>query len=390
MLTETEKQKLDRCIGKPVTEIETPALLVDLDIMERNMDKMMEFLSQGTVGVRPHAKTHKTAPIARMQVEKGAIGITCATVGEAEVLVDGGIKDILITNRVVSENKIERAAILAKKADVKVAVDCKENLADISRLAVSHGVTIGIILEADTHHGRAGVRTTEEAISLAKLASELPGVAYRGIMGYEGHCVFIHSLEERRKVSMESYDRLFEYKRALSNAGFEPEIVSSSGTGTYLIAGRYEGITDIQPGSYIFMDASYADIEGVDFEQSLTVLSAIVSHPEQGVYICDAGIKSMSEEFGPVMALPSYRLKVKGMSEEYITLLANDSKAEIQPYLSAIDRMYGQVQQFGLGSKIHLVPSHCCTTVNLHDVIYATRNGKVQNVWRVAGRGRFA
>jgi D-serine deaminase-like pyridoxal phosphate-dependent protein len=391
VLTETEKQKLDKCIGKTVDEIETPALLVDLDIMERNMDKIMEFLSQGTVGLRPHAKTHKTAPIARMQIEKGAVGITCATVGEAEVLVDGGIKDVLITNRVVSKNKIERAAILAKKADLIVAIDCEENLADISSLAVPHGVKIGIIVEVDTNNGRAGVRTIEEAISLAKLASELPGVAYRGIMGYEGHCVFIPSLEERRKVSVQSYDRLFEYKRALSDAGFEPEIVSSSGTGTYPIAGRHEGITDIQPGSYIFMDARYADIEGVDFEQSLTVLSTIVSNPEQGVYICDAGIKSMSEEFGLVLALPSYGLKVKGMSEEYITLLADDSKAETKPYLGAIDRMYGQqVQQLGVGSRIHLVPSHCCTTVNLHDVIYATRNGKVQNVWRVAGRGRFA
>lgn len=392
VLTETEKRQLDTSVGKSIFEVETPALVVDLDILERNMDKMMEFLSKGTVGLRPHAKTHKTPPIARMQMQKGAVGITCATVGEAEVLVDGGIDDVLITNRVVSKNKIERAMFLSTKADVKIAVDSKSNLMDISKCASFHDLEVGIVIEVDIGHSRAGVRDVESAIDLAKLASDLPGLKYDGIMGYEGHCVFIESLAERRDACAEAYKRLFSYKEALTSAGFEPGIVSTAGTGTYLLAGAKEGITDIQAGSYIFMDARYADVEGVDFEQSLSLLTSVVSHPEEGVYICDAGIKSISEEFGLAETLPSSRLKVRSMSEEYITLVSDpSSKEKDKPYIHCLDEMYGvDAARLDLGSKVHLIPSHCCTTVNLHDVMYATRGGIINNVWRIAGRGRFA
>ena len=155
VLTETEKEKLDKCIGKTVNEIETPALIVDLDIMERNMDKMMRFLSKGTVGIRPHAKTHKTPPIARMQVEKGAIGITCATIGEAEVLVDGGIKDVLVTNRIVGTGKVMRATSLAKKATLRVSVDSMENVKELALAAQDQGVIIGIVVEVDIGNKRS-------------------------------------------------------------------------------------------------------------------------------------------------------------------------------------------------------------------------------------------
>jgi len=392
VLTEGEKRSLETFVGKPVDEIETPALIVDLDAMQRNMDKMMRFLSKNDKGLRPHAKTHKTPAIASMQMQRGAVGITCATIGEAEILADGGVFDILITNRVVSEGKILRAVALTRKTDLKIAVDSEENLIDISDHAHKSGVEIGIVLEVDIGHRRAGVRTVEEALELARLASRLPGVTYEGIMGYEGHCVFIESLEERKKVSSIAYDRLLEYKDELSNAGFSPKIVSSGGTGTYLLAGEQRGITDIQPGSYIFMDARYANVEGVEFEQSLTVLTSIVSHPEKDIYICDAGTKSMSQEFGLPLTLPSLNLEVTNMSEEFITLVSRpDPLREAEEYLGNLDELYGSAGfKLGLGSKVHLIPSHCCTTCNLHDVLYATRNGVVTNVWRVAGRGRFA
>jgi 3-hydroxy-D-aspartate aldolase len=140
------------------------------------------------------------------------------------------------------------------------------------------------------------------------------------------------------------------------------------------------------------MDSRYADVEGVDFEQSLSVLTSVVSHPEKDVYICDAGTKSMSEEFGIVLTLPSSNLKVKSMSEEYITLVSDPRSRDTEkPYLSRLDKLYGSdTSDLDVGSKIHLIPSHCCTTVNLHDLMYATRNRVVNNVWRIAGRGRFA
>jgi len=393
LLTSEEKERLDHLIGKPLEEIDTPALVVDVHIMEENMDKMMEFLRQGTVGIRPHAKTHKTPPIARMQMERGAVGITCAKLGEAEVLADGGIRDILIANQIVGESKLKRAAILAGKTDLKVAVDSTQNVKDLSKVAAEAKNTIGIVVEVEVGNNRSGVRDAEEAIAIADLASKLPFLRYRGIMAYEGHAVFIKELEKRKKVAEESYARLLRVRDALAEAGYPPQIVSSGGTGTYLLAGRTEGITDIQAGSYIFMDTRYAGVQGVGFKQSLTVLSTIVSHPEKGLYICDAGIKSMSEEFGPVSPLPSYGLKVVGMSEEHVRLApAEADPAHISHSCIDLDRKYAQgiLRPLRSGSKIHLIPSHCCTTVNLHDLIYAVRNGVVENVWRVAGRGRFA
>jgi D-serine deaminase-like pyridoxal phosphate-dependent protein len=389
VLTETEKEKLDKCIGKTVNEIETPALIVDLDIMERNMDKMMRFLSKGTVGIRPHAKTHKTPPIARMQVEKGAIGITCATIGEAEVLVDGGIKDVLVTNRIVGTGKVRRATSLAKKATLRVSVDSMENVKELALAAQDQGVIIGIVVEVDIGNKRSGVRTEDEAVDIARFAELSSNLRYDGIMGYEGHCVFINDLAEREKCARLAYERLFFYKEALASKGLPPSIVTAGGTGSYLFAGSTEGITDIQAGSYVFMDTRYAGVEGIDFEQSLTVISTIVSHPEEDLYICDAGLKSMSKEFGLVTALPSYGLEVMSMSEEYVRLAPKeDSELSAPHYMVDLDSKYASGTCLGIGRKIHLVPSHCCTTVNLHDFVYGIRKGIVKSIWCVAGRGR--
>ena len=312
-------------IGKPVEAIETPALLVEKDIMESNMDKMMSFLRPGTVGLRPHTKTHKTPDIARIQMEKGAVGITCAKLGEAEVLAQGGICEILVANQVIGKHKCQRAASLAENINLIVAVDQKDNVIEMSEAACENKSIIGVLIEVDVGLGRSGVRTEAQAVELAKLICSLPGVRYDGIMGYEGHCVFIEKLEERKKEAEKAYARLFEFVHALKQAGFSPDIVSTGGTGTFLFGGRKEGVTDIQAGSYIFMDNRYMNVEGIEFSQSLSVLSTIVSHPEPGIYVCDAGLKSMSQEFGLVSALPGYNMQVVSMSEEHVKLKPADS-----------------------------------------------------------------
>ncbi|HHW19398.1 MAG TPA: DSD1 family PLP-dependent enzyme [Firmicutes bacterium] len=392
MFSEAEIQKTREIIGKSILEIETPALLVDLDILNENIDKMNMFVTQHGIGIRPHAKTHKTPEIARLQMEKGALGITCAKVGEAEALAEGGITDILIANQVIGTGKIDRVVALSKKIDVKVAVDSAGNLKDISRRSALVGGNVGIVIEVEVGNNRSGVRSIEEVVELARLTANLPGVSFRGIMGYEGHCVFVKSLEDRTSQANKAYDVLLSARDALMRAGLAPEIVSTGGTGTYLLAGRRQGITDIQAGSYIFMDTRYKDIEGVDFKQSLTVLSTIVSHPEKDLYVCDAGLKSMTGEFGLVGILPSYGLRVLSMSEEHIRLGPGDAMAEVPPGWADLDNKYAKRAggPLGVGDKIHLIPSHCCTTINLHEVMYAVRDGLVQDVWRITGRGRFA
>lgn len=383
-------------IGKPISEIETPALMVDLDIMEANMDKMMDFLrdSGAGVGIRPHAKTHKTPEIAMAQMERGALGICCAKLGEAEAMAEGGVPDILIANQVIGERKIRRLAALSKKPglNLKVAVDTKENLEDISRESARQGGHVGIVIEMEVGNRRGGVRTIDEAVELAKLASTLPGVWYAGTMGYEGFAVFMPDYEARKAAANGAYDILLGFRDAIKEkAGLDSGIVSAAGTGTFPFAGKRQGLTDIQAGSYIFMDMRYGSTAGVDFKNSLAVVATITSHPEPDLYICDAGLKSMTQEFGMVGTLPSYGLEVANMSEEHVSLRP-DENPEGLPGMSELDEKYAKPAKkpLGVGDQILLIPSHCCTTVNLHDILYVVRDGKVEDVWRITGRGRFA
>lgn len=380
--------------GHSFEEIETPALVVDLEIMEANMDKMMKILndSGAGVGLRPHAKTHKTPEIAKKQIERGALGICCAKLGEAEAMAGGGVHDILIANQVVGENKLRRLAALSKKTDLKVAVDTKENLLDISRVSSELGGKVGIVVEVDTGNHRGGVRTEADGVEIAKLSSVLPGVWYAGVMGYEGHAVFIPDFDQRGVVAGKSYDILLSHRDAIKReAGLDSAIVSAAGSGTFRFAAKRKGLTDVEAGSYIFMDVRYGGTAGVDFSHSLGVLTTIANHPDPDLYICDAGLKSMTKEFGMVSTLPSYGLQVVHMSEEHVSLKPTD-EPDTLPGMAELDARFGNAvgKTLKVGDKILLIPSHCCTTVNLHDVIYAVRDGIVEDVWRVAGRGRFA
>ncbi|HHX27885.1 MAG: DSD1 family PLP-dependent enzyme [Bacillota bacterium] len=387
-------EEFKHVIGKPWTEIETPALMVDLDIMEANMDKMMAFLKESGagVGIRPHAKTHKTPQIANLQIAKGALGICCAKLGEAEAMAEGGVPDILIANQTVGANKLKRLAALSKKTNLKVAVDSKQNLLDIARESAAVGGNVGIVIEVEVGNRRGGVRTHEEAIELAKLASSTPGIWYAGIMGYEGFAVFMPDFEERRAAADGAYDILLGYRDAIKEgAGLDSGIVSAAGSGTHMFAGKRKGLSDIEAGSYIFMDVRYGNTAGVDFMNSLAVVATIGSHPEPDIYLTDAGLKSMTKEFGMVSTLPSYGLVVHHMSEEHVTLKPTETPERL-PGIGALDEKFAKQAKKPLevGDKILLIPSHCCTTVNLHDVLYAVRNGVVEDVWRITGRGKFA
>lgn len=379
--------------GADIGKIETPALLVDYDIMQDNMDKMMTFLREAGagVGLRPHAKTHKTPEIAKLQMRKGALGICCAKLGEAEAMAGGGVTDIMVASQVVGEAKIRRLAALSRRVDLKVAVDSRENLEEISRESAASGGNVGIVIETEVGMNRCGVRTFQEAVDIARAASTLPGVWYAGLMGYEGHAVFMPDMAARAAAAAEAYDKLLGFRDAVrAGAGLDSSIVSTGGTGTYLFGGRRRGMTDIEAGSYIFMDTRYAGTPGIDFLNSLAVLTTIVSHPQEDLYVCDAGMKSMTAEFGPVSTLPSYNLAVRGMSEEHVSLRP-DANPQNLPGLRELDRKYAEPARkpLAVGDKILLIPSHCCTTVNLHDSMYVIREGQVEDIWTITGRGRF-
>ncbi|MBI5115590.1 DSD1 family PLP-dependent enzyme [Candidatus Poribacteria bacterium] len=351
-------------------DIDTPALLIDLDRMEHNIKKMASFFDMQFSNLRPHTKTHKCPVLAHKQLQAGAQGITCAKLGEAEVMAAAGIRDILIANQIVGPDKIARLANLARHCDIMVAVESRHNVADLSMAARHAGSTIRILIEVDVGMHRCGVKSPEEAVSLAQKILESPGLQFEGIMGYEGHAVMIPELDDRRQACLKSMQVLIGARDALLKSGIEVKIVSAGGTGTYNIAGSYPGVTEIQAGSYILMDAKYRSVLQ-DFESALTILSTVTSRPDKETAILDAGMKAMTFEFGMPELVGVAGAAVSFLSEEHGHLYLEDADPQV-------------------GEKVELIPSHCCTTINLHDRFYAVRGDRLEAVWSVAGRGKFA
>ena len=358
-----------------VEHIETPALLLDLDLLEENIRIMADFFKDRKVSLRPHFKTCKCPTVAHLQLEAGAKGITCAKVGEAEVLVNAGIRDVLVANQVVDPDKIYRLACMARGgARITVAVDCVENIESLSSVARNVGTTLHVLIEIDVGMNRCGVNTKEEALDLARRIGSAPGLAFEGIQAYEGHLVFdLHQPTKltdavKREGVRKMQDKVGAIKSYLEDCGFPVKEVSGGGTGTYHITGDDTLWTEIQAGSYVFMDNVYSR-GNLPFRNSLSILTTVI-HKRPGMAVTDAGLKVCSTENGPPTIKDRPNLKILGnLSEEHGKVL--DEGDELR-YLQ----------------KIEYIPSHCCTTVNLHDQYYCVRKGRLEAVWPISGRGR--
>lgn len=362
--------QFEMSIGDHKEQLDTPVLLLDLDIMESNIAKMADYIRGVKAELRPHTKTHKTPILAHKQIEAGAIGVTCAKLGEAEAMVAGGIKDVLIANEIVTQQKIARLMGLAKHADMMVAVDDAVNVEHLSQVAQDKDVKLRVLVEVDIGMKRCGTMPGKPALELAQKVLKSKNLIFAGIMGYEGHTVAIQDLHERKQKTEDSLALLIESKDLIEKSGIEVKIVSGGGTGTYNITGEYPGMTEIQAGSYIVMDSFYRNVLQ-DFDCALTVLTTIISRPAKDRIITDAGIKTLTKE-----GLPEIKgisgLEVLGLSEEHGKLKVNDLDLDLKP-----------------GDKIEMIPNHCCTTINLHDKYYGTRNGYLEAIWDIAGRGKI-
>jgi D-serine deaminase-like pyridoxal phosphate-dependent protein len=349
-------------------QIPTPALVVDVAALDRNIARMAAFFASGPCRLRPHFKAHKTPEIARRQLAAGScIGITCATVSEAEVTADL-CDDLLIANEIVSADKCARVAALAREVAMTVAVDSGAGVAALASAARATGVTIGVLVDVNVGQGRCGVEPGDVALAFAKHAASTSGLVLRGVMGYEGHLQPVRGRAERESRTRAAMNGLVETARRIRGAGIPCDVVSSGGTGTYDISGRVDGITEIQAGSYALMDSDYASV-GVPFEQAFTVLGTIVSRPSAERCVADCGHKSMTKDHGH----PS----VRGIEGATVTAL-NDEHAVIAVPASCT---------LSIGDRIHLIPSHTDPTVNLHDVFYAVEGNRVVGVWPITARG---
>jgi len=345
------------------SEIETPALLIDLDAFERNIEKMAAFFKSRTVKLRPHFKCHRIVEVARLQLEAGAIGITCATLSEAELLVCEGIKDVLIANEIADDSKIRRLAELSRVSGIIVAVDSEDVLLRMSRAARRAGTEINVLVDVDVGLHRCGVRTIDEAVRLAQSAVAAEGIRFRGLMGYEGHLQALCRGAGKTRLCEQAMSKLIEARRAVESAGIEVEIVSAGGTGTYHITGKYAGVTEIQAGSYAFMDTFYRDA-GADFELASTVLATVLSRPERDKAVANAGLKSIHPLFGkPEVKCPE-GVRVRSLNAEHTNLILEG--ADLSP-----------------GDRVELYVPYVDGTFNLHPVAYFVRGDEVVHEWKI-------
>ncbi len=358
-----------------IEDVDTPCLLIDLDAFERNVAAMADYVKSRGVRLRAHAKTHKSADIARYQIEKGgACGICCQKVSEAEALVDGGIRDVLISNEVVAPNKIERLAMLANRARVLVCVDDFGNVADLASAAQKHGVTLECLVEIDIGQDRCGVEPGLAAVELAEAVDSSPGLRFGGLQAYHGKAQHVRDFAERKTAIETAVAQTAATIGMLKDAGLECAIVAGAGTGTYRIEGASGVYNELQCGSYIFMDADYQRVRDeagrgiADFGNSLFVYTSIMSKTKSGKAVCDAGLKALSVDSGlPVIFGAS--------SIEYVK--CSDEHGVIQDPEDTLK----------LNDKLKLIPGHCDPTVNLYDWYVCVRNGRVEALWPVTARG---
>ncbi len=358
-------------ISNTLATIDTPALLLDLDALRQNIDTMASFFAARRCRLRPHFKSHKCTQIARLQIDAGAVGMTCAKLGEAEVLADAGIRDILIANEIVGPLKIGRLMALCARANPMVAVDSADNVRMLSAHAAASGIVVRVLVEVDIGMGRCGVAPGQPALDLAALVTSLPGLKFEGLQGYEGHCVDLRDAGERVSKAHAAIGLLVDTRRLIERAGIAVQIVSGGGTGTYDINGNTDGIDEVQAGSYAAMDWWYTDIRP-EFRQAMSVLATVASHTKTRFAIIDVGRKGIGAEWGPP------RLKngddgrvVSYTSEEHMTVELTGNR------------------EFKVGDRMEIIPSHGCTTSNLYREFVVHQNGKVVAVWPIEGSGKL-
>lgn len=347
-------------------QIDTPALLLDLDILEQNIAKMSCFMKDKKAKLRPHFKTAKCPAVSHKEINAGAKGITCAKLSEAEVLAATGIKDILIANQIVDENKIYRLAALARgDTKITVAADDIRNIKMLSEAAFCMGAVVHVLIEVNVGMNRCGVNSFEEVYNLAKEIKTSRGLVLEGLQAYEGHLSLLPDLDKRRHGVCEINTRLKKLMAELEQNGIHIREVSGGGTGTYDISGNDMVWTEIQAGSYTLMDKKYGRL-GLGFGNALSVLATVI-HKRPGAAVTDAGIKVCSNDGGEP-SIKDYSGINAYLNEEHGIL---EDPEEKLAYMQ----------------KIEYIPGHCCTTVNLHERYYCIRNGRVECEWPILGRG---
>ncbi|MCC7046816.1 MAG: DSD1 family PLP-dependent enzyme [Alphaproteobacteria bacterium] len=359
-------------VGQARTAPDTPALLVDLDLMEANMARVAAACRAWGVAWRPHSKGHKTPEIALRQIAAGAIGITCAKLGEAEVMAAAGIEGIVIANQIVGRDKIDRLVALRARTDPVVCVDSIANLDALEAAFRPAGRRLKVAIEVNIGMNRAGIEPGAPVVAFAREIAKRPSLEFVGVLGWESQAATIADMTEKRRVVAEAVGRLAASAKACAEAGFAVKIVSCGGTGTFPFCIEQPGVTEVQVGGAIFSDMHYRTNYHLDFPPALTILTTVTSRPNPARIVTDAGKKAMSGD--AAMPAPAGLPPV-----ESVKLSAEHTRIDLQAP-SGTPRV---------GDKIELVVGYSDTTVHLHEEIVAVRGGRIEAVWPIAARGKL-
>lgn len=355
-------------VGQTLDQLDTPQLLLDLDVVDANLKRMFTPMKEHGVKVRVHFKSLKCGGLAKYIAQRGADGFLCAKLNEAEVLADAGLTDLLIANQIVGPIKMRRLADLARRVKLAVCVDDAENVDELSRAMQAAGVELGVLVEVDVGMGRCGVAPGEPALALAKKVHASPGLRFEGLQGYDGQLQLLNDLAEKKTKCLQGMEKLIGTRRLIEKAGIPVRVVTGAGTGTYEWVGQTEGITEVQPGSFVLMDVAYHGVRP-EFACSLSILTSVISR-RKGQYVLDAGSKAISRDFGT----PT----IKGRPEDQATKLAEEHTL-----------VQSTAEGIRLGERREVLPAHCCATMNLHRTALGIRKGKVEAVWPIEASGRY-
>lgn len=355
-----------------VDMIDTPALLVDLNLMEANTERIARQCRAGGVAWRPHCKSHKSPDIAKRLVAAGAIGVTCSKLSEAEAMAEAGVPGIMIANQIVGPIKIDRLMALSRRVEVIVAVDNVENISALAEAAGRAGLSLPVVIEVDLGMGRAGTVPGEPTVALARQIAGYPSLRLAGLLGWEGHTVRIPDPDEKTRAVTAAVALLTGSADACRMAGLQIEIVSCGGTGTFAVSAGLSGVTEIQAGGGIFGDVHYRELYHVPVDYALTILTTVTSRPSPLRIITDAGKKAMSSDSGMPLPLGVPPVERLGFSAEHgkIDLVAPSETPRV-------------------ADRLRFVAGYSDTTVHLHDTIYGIRGTTVEQVWPIPRTARL-
>lgn len=363
-------------LGDSLDALDTPAMIVDLALMEANIARLMEYFRATRVAVRPHLKTVKSPELARLLLQAGAVGGCVAKVSEAEVMAEAGIEDLLITSEIVGAPKLARlVALVRDHPRSKVVVDSLVGAQVLNQAMRDAQLHIDVLLDLNVGQNRCGVMPGEAVHTLAQAIGEMEHLTLIGVQGYEGHLQHVHDPEERKRRCQEAMRLLATTATDLREMGFPIATVTTGGTGTAEICAQYPDITEVQPGSFVFMDTDYRNALGPVYANALTILSTVISQSVPHRAVVDAGLKSLSIDSGmpELKEFPEVRYRPGG--DEHGILTWDESVA-------------GANEVLQVGTRVEFVPSHIDTTINLHDMYYAYRDGKLEAIWQVTARGK--